>query len=251
MLGQSPPLDVPFLNFGLSTMTLKIYANIKESFRIAIYNGDLIILSINENRYYLYPSMPRETIKSLNRGEISRDSAAELYDILEKLKALEFRRDRPRAIIDHTINGYFDNRWMFPETDIKNMKLLMRIKAVVAILFSGILLNLFGFRSLQIVKILHHLRAKLSRGYVENPEEIINRSIYELNKSFIVDFSQNKCLTYSLSLYILLVGKVKDLKLVVGVRTSPFCSHAWIEFRSCPVTENLDIRRTLSVILEV
>ena len=79
----------------------------------------------------------------------------------------------------------------------------------------------------------------------------LQRLMAHLNRAFIVDFSSNKCLAYSLALCLMARRAGHDARLIVGVRTRPFASHAWVEHDREVLNDDPDLRRKLAVILEL
>jgi hypothetical protein len=72
--------------------------------------------------------------------------------------------------------------------------------------------------------------------------------IVEKTKRFFL--SRTACLEQSLALFLLATSKKKSVDFCVGVRLSPFGSHAWIEVNGIPVEET-EIVKTFQKILIV
>ncbi|WP_404406967.1 lasso peptide biosynthesis B2 protein [Pelagibacterium halotolerans] len=82
------------------------------------------------------------------------------------------------------------------------------------------------------------------------PSADIAELVSAISKVFLFDISGNKCLAFS---YILCRQARRagiDARLIIGVRTRPFFSHAWVEVNRQVVNDDPDLRKKLSVILE-
>ncbi|MBN3789099.1 lasso peptide biosynthesis B2 protein [Burkholderia sp. Ac-20353] len=122
------------------------------------------------------------------------------------------------------------------------------IAASLAALYRAtVMIKLGGFR--RIVSIRKGVPSMVSGSM--DVDGAVQAAMGNLNRVFACDVSGNRCLTYSLALALLLRRKIPNVTLVVGVRTRPFFSHAWVEVDGTVVNDAADLRKNLAVILEV
>ncbi|WP_349043204.1 lasso peptide biosynthesis B2 protein [Agrobacterium sp. SORGH_AS 787] len=69
-----------------------------------------------------------------------------------------------------------------------------------------------------------------------------------LNTAFAFDRTRNQCLAYSYSLAWMARRQGIPASLVIGVRTKPFLSHAWVEYGDRVINDDEKLRAKLSTI---
>lgn len=61
----------------------------------------------------------------------------------------------------------------------------------------------------------------------------------------------NPCLIYSFIMTYMLIEQGYDARIIIGVRTAPFFSHAWVEINGIVYGDDANLRNKLSVIMEI
>ncbi|HGB5419106.1 TPA: lasso peptide biosynthesis B2 protein [Salmonella enterica subsp. enterica serovar Muenchen] len=84
-----------------------------------------------------------------------------------------------------------------------------------------------------------------------NQEVIIQETVSTVSSLFCINMFKSDCLTYSFTLKNALYSRGVDARLVIGVRTQPFYSHAWVEIEGNIINDDPDLRDKLSVIAEI
>ncbi|RQS61217.1 lasso peptide biosynthesis B2 protein [Burkholderia sp. Bp8963] len=215
--------------------------------RLAYYEDDLIILTIYDNRFHLIKDISRDAVDALfepmagQRGSGLRD-ALRIMGVLEESCD---RADTPPAGLRP--QSYVEQRWMMPLTRHAPATFLGIAASLAALYRATLMIKLGGFR--RIVS-MRKGAARMAPGPID-VDGIVQASMANLNRVFACDVSGNRCLTYSLALTLLLRRKISNVVLVVGVRTRPFFSHAWVEVDGRVVSDAVDLRKNLAVILEV
>lgn len=99
--------------------------------------------------------------------------------------------------------------------------------------------------------IYNYLNRLKVKYIIEYDSEIINRTISTLNNAYYLFSKKNNCLIYSFALITLLnrMGVVENL--ILGVRTRPFFSHAWVECNGNIINDDVKLCGKLSVIMEL
>ncbi|KVM62523.1 hypothetical protein WJ58_02825 [Burkholderia ubonensis] len=215
--------------------------------RLACYEDDLIILTIRDNRFHLIKDVSRDAVDALYEPMAGQRGSG-LHDALQIMGVLEESRDRadiPPAGLRP--QSYVEQRWMMPLTRHAPATLVGIVASLVALYRATLMIKLGGFR--RIVSI-GKWPARMASGSVD-VDGTVQAAMGDLNRVFACDVSGNRCLTYSLALTLLLRRKIPNVSLVVGVRTRPFFSHAWVEVDGRVVNDTADLRKNLAVILEV
>jgi len=215
--------------------------------RLACYEDDLIILTTNDNRFHLINGVSREAVAALYQPMAGHGETG-LHDALRTMGVLEESRDR--ADIPPTRlqpQSYVEQRWMMPLTRQVPATFWGTVASLVALYRATLMIKFGGFRRIASIE---KWPARMVSGAVD-VDETVQAAMAGLNRVFACDVSGNRCLTYSLALTLLLRQRMPDVNLVVGVRTRPFFSHAWVEVAGTVVNDAADLRKNLAVVLEV
>ncbi|MGR3910626.1 lasso peptide biosynthesis B2 protein [Burkholderia sp. SR8] len=214
--------------------------------RLAYYEDDLIILTIRDNRFHLIKDVSGDEIDALYEPAIGR-KASRLCEALRIMGVLEQsnRADKPPAVLRP--QSYVEQRWMMPLTQAMPSTWLGYAASLVALYRATFMIRAGGFRGIASMRKTPRRMAAASM----DRDGIVQAAMNDLNRVFAWDVSGNRCLTYSLALTLLLRRKISGVRLVVGVRTRPFFSHAWVEVDGEIVNDAVDLRKNLAVILEV
>ena len=145
--------------------------------------------------------------------------------------------------------SFLEVRWMKPRVRIKHSSALARISALRAMLHCRHGLNRGGLMVLK-----RQFSQSQTSGYetkiTPEVDTRIKKEIAALNSVFDLIDHENPCLVYSCALKQRLISRKIGATLVIGVRTRPFYSHAWVEVDSTVVSDDPDLRKKTSVILE-
>lgn len=211
--------------------------------KLAYYEDDLVILTIPDNRFHLIKDVSRDAIDTLyERGDSGLREALRVMGVLEESHD---RVDKPPAGLRP--QSYVEQRWMMPLTQAAPATFMSIAASFVALYRATFMIKFGGFECIASIKKTPKRKAS---GSVDI-DATVQAAMSNLNKVFACDVSGNRCLTYSLALTILLMRDIPDVRLVVGVRTRPFFSHAWVEVHGKIVNDAVDLRKNLAVILEV
>lgn len=215
--------------------------------RLAYYESDLIVLDIANNRFHFIKDVPYELVTALYGSGPGRAQSS-LYVALRGLGAIVPaagpRSDPPPMLKPQ---DYLEQRWMLPLAVRTSISARNTADALGALWRAALRVKYGGFRSI------------VSIGPAQTTDRIraadvdakIDAAIAGLNRVFALDFSGNNCLTYSLALVLLLRRRLPAIKLVIGVKTRPFLSHAWVEYEGRVINDDPDLRCKLAAILEI
>lgn len=208
------------------------------------FREDLIALDLQENRFSIIPDLPLARINAFlaTRGQDDPILASALkeHGLLEK--ALLFRGE----LSTHANEGLFEARWTTPAAQVSRYEPILLQMSVITLWRAGITLKFGGYAG-----VVRSLKNTQLDSMATLAPANLQRLMAHLNRAFIADFSNNKCLAYSLALCLLARRAGHNARLIVGVRTRPFASHAWVEYGEEVVNDAPDLRRKLAVILEL
>lgn len=215
--------------------------------RLAYYEDDLIVLTVHDNRFHLIKNVSRDAMNTLYEP-VAGQSDSCLSNALWSMGVLEESyKCTEKPPVRLSPQSYVEQRWMMPLTQAGSATVTGTATSLVTLYRATLMIKLGGFQS--IVSMLGKTERIISKSL--NTNGAVQAAMRDLNRVFVCDVSGNRCLTYSLALTLLLRRKIPDVRLVVGVRTRPFFSHAWVEVDGKIVNDAADLRRNLAVILEV
>lgn len=211
---------------------------LNDNFKICQYSDDIVILDITNDSYSIL-----ENVNSKLICDIDISIRENFHQLIEEgvlinsaiQKAETMRRD------------YLEERWIKPA--IKNAKtnISQLVKTYVKIKTCEYTLSKKGFSG-----VLHSLqRARHNIKYKPNDEFINEHVMHHLNEAYPYSNNNSNCLTYSFCLASILTTRNINAKLIVGVRTRPFYSHAWVEVDGNVINDDAELRNKLSVIWEI
>ncbi|HBQ5629562.1 TPA: lasso peptide biosynthesis B2 protein [Klebsiella pneumoniae] len=203
--------------------------NMNHYLRFSIYKNDLVIIDINNDEFFIMNDVNHENIRLLT-------------DVEEELLAAELIQSL--TPIDGNNENFYDERWLPRKASLRKINPILLLKAYSVFVKCKKNLDSNGYYG--VIYNLQNIK-KNYRWYKYSPEDIINC----LN--FIMPFKhcENPCLIYSYALVTMLRKATGKGTLVVGVRTRPFISHAWVELDGEIISDNVYLRDKLSVIMEV
>jgi len=209
-----------------------------DTLRIACFNKDLVVLDLLQDEYTVL--------------ENSADSFLTFKIPDPDVEA--FLNGEKNCHYLHTDNhndpeSFLDVRWMKPQVTITSSPALARISALRAILYCRKSLRRGGMMAVK-----RNFSEIQTTGYeTEITPEVsvrIKEEIAALNSVFDLIAHDNPCLVYSYALKQRLFARKICATLVIGVRTRPFYSHAWVEVDNTVISDDPDLRKKTSVILE-
>lgn len=208
------------------------------------FRHDLIALDLQENRFSIIPDLPLARMNAFLASRGQHDpvlaSALQEHGLLEK--ALHIRGE----LSTHENEGLFETRWTTPTIRIPSYEPVLLWMSALTLWRAGFTLKFKGYAG-----IVRTLKNTPPGSLTPLAPKNLQRLMAHLNRAFIVDFSSNKCLAYSLALCLMARRAGHDARLIVGVRTRPFASHAWVEHDREVLNDDPDLRRKLAVILEL
>lgn len=203
-----------------------------------IYNCDIIFLDLNNDDYYLIESNDHEiinekTIKEnlacLGEYEFLYLNLTDAYQI-KKTFTLEERwsAKKPSRNLNRVFPFVFKTIWY-------SFKLNRISRQVIK--------NKWHF--------ILNRKPTVKKRKIENKKPIINYYLWIMRKIFYFNNEKTDCLTTSVALQHFLAKKGISGVLVLGVKSRPFFAHAWIEVDGEIINDDINLRKLLSVILEV
>lgn len=209
-----------------------------DTLKIACFNKDLVVLDLLQDEYTVLENSADSFLKF-------RLSDPEVESFLNDEKNCHYLH----AGNHNEPESFLDVRWMKPQVMITSSPALARISALRVILYCRNSLRRGGMMAVK-----RNFSEIQPRGYeTEITPEVsvrINEEIAALNSVFDLIAHDNPCLVYSYALKQRLLSRKICATLVIGVRTRPFYSHAWVEVNNTVISDDPDLRKKTSVILE-
>ncbi|WP_191091701.1 lasso peptide biosynthesis B2 protein [Affinibrenneria salicis] len=145
-------------------------------------------------------------------------------------------------------NGYLEERWMISQPQKKSG---LKIDIIISILELYFLIKqIKNCGLIGVVSGLEKVRRK-NKKYAVDKQLIIDKYKTYLIKIFPLISKKSNCLSYSFFLASKLNQHGVPAVLVIGVRTQPFYSHAWVELDGVVINDDPKLREKLSVILVI
>ncbi|WP_146002106.1 lasso peptide biosynthesis B2 protein [Cupriavidus pauculus] len=215
--------------------------------RVASCERDLVILNLQTDTYQVVMDVEPDTLNaSLGASWNAEDTP--ILRVLREIGAVQESVSTYDQVVPVTLSGFCEQRWMFPAVD-EAVEGICRLGSLIEVLRAGWTMKRTTLG--RIAGCLSPRDAILVTG-VERQIQFQQMAglMRSLNRAFVWDLSGNKCLTYSYALVRLARRLGIPAKLVVGVRTRPFFSHAWVELHGEVVSDTPTLRQSLAVILE-
>lgn len=222
----------------------------KSHIRAAYCDRDLVVLNLQTDTYQVVMDI---SITDLNTALRDHPNKGELQivEALREIGAIQETRSTYDQVEPVKLDGFFEQRWMTPIVETVQSDQRHHIRSLFEVIRAGLMMPRTSLG--RIAKSLTHNRTLHEAAAISNESnfEQINNLMCSLNKAFVWDFSGNKCLTYSYALVRLARRRGIPAKLVIGVRTRPFFSHAWVELNKQVVSDAATLKQSLAVIMEV
>lgn len=211
---------------------------LNDNFKICKYSNDIIILNISNDSYSILENINIEAIDAMN------------LSIFNNFNQLIDEGVLSNADIQKGYNeniNFLEERWIKPTTGKTKTNLIKLLITYVKIRKCESILTGGGFYG--VMEYLHRERKNIKH---EQGDVVFNESVmHHLNKAYPYSKNKSNCLTYSFCLASMLTRKSFNAKLIIGVRTKPFFSHAWVEINGVVINDDANIRNKLSVIWEI
>ena len=207
-----------------------------DNFKINAYEQDIVILDVKKDSYTIFENGNfNKPIESLHK--IFRESLSELMQL---------------GVVSETMivssqdcaKDFLEERWIKPPAKASRYNILLLVRCLIQLKSCERIINSDGFVGVK-SKILN------SREGVLGDIKSIDRVMSHLNLVYPYSNNTSNCLTYSFCLTLLLLQRKINAKLVLGVRTRPFFSHAWVEVDGEVINDDKFLRNKLSVIWEI
>ncbi|WP_350019324.1 lasso peptide biosynthesis B2 protein (plasmid) [Rhizobium sp. ZPR4] len=194
-------------------------------------------MDLKTDQFHILADLTAERLNLAMKGEdIALAQALEDAGIVEP-------SDEFTPVLLHRTNGFFEQRWMAPLVDATcALKDKLFATAVVA-------RTNWKLKRSSMADILGDLAARPSD--IKLPHDGVQRLavlMRALNSAFAFDRTRNQCLAYSYSLVWMARRQGIPASLVIGVRTKPFFSHAWVEYGNEVINDDEKLREKLSTI---
>ncbi|QHP80219.1 lasso peptide biosynthesis B2 protein [Pectobacterium odoriferum] len=211
--------------------------------RLAKHKNDIVILDIINDEFNI--------IEENDGGKEIYNSASNYLDIINKtnLELVNNYLICERRCGDVHYTGFLEERWFMPSPDVRR---LVDVDIIYSFFRLFQCINITEEKSfLGIICDLHKVRLESKKSDTELNFDIIDK--YKTHLEIIFPFFRKKsnCLTYSYFLAKRLIHHGMAAVVVVGIRTQPFYSHAWVEIDGKVINDECDIRDKLTVILVI
>lgn len=209
---------------------------IPDNIKMCLFNEDAVILNLDKDSFHII------------------EKGAELFGIHEfeadQLHALDdaFSIKRMPVLRVEPGSGYFEIRWMRPF--FYKEKITLAKKILYFFKIKGLVNLVEGGGVLAVRKKIIKLRSKMPRN-TRPIDSVLNKSNNIIGSIMRYYDLQNPCLIYSFIMTNMLIEQGYDARIIIGVRTEPFFSHAWVEINGVVYGDDRDLRNKLSVIMEI
>ncbi|WP_208952592.1 lasso peptide biosynthesis B2 protein [Rahnella sp. ChDrAdgB13] len=211
---------------------------LNDNFKICRYSDDLIILNIINDSYSILENINIEAIRQINLS---------IFNNFNKLidEGVLSNTDTQRCCSENV--NFLEERWIKPTTRKTKTNLIKLLMTYIKIKKCERILIKKGFNG-----VMESLRRERRNIKYKQENLVFNESaMHHLNKAYPYSKNNSNCLTYSFCLASMLTRKNFNAKLIIGVRTKPFFSHAWVEINGVVINDDVEIRNKLSVIWEI
>ncbi|WP_434671007.1 lasso peptide biosynthesis B2 protein (plasmid) [Klebsiella sp. B345] len=209
--------------------------------RFARYKKDVIMLDVVKDEFTI--------IKNNSAADEIFNSASEYLGLITK-NNLE---NTGSYLIcakknECSYGGFLEERWFTPQPDVKGLIKLDLLICIMELKFRIKEIESQGL--IGVVAGLNKTRKKAKKRNVSIKELTEKYKAY-LRIIFPLISKNSNCLSYSYFLADKLNQFFIPAVVVIGVRTQPFYSHAWVEVDGVIINDEPDLRERLSVILVV
>lgn len=221
----------------------------KPHIRTACCERDLVVLNLQTDTYQVVTDIdPAELNAAL--GCRPNEEEAPILRTLRDIGTVRESTSTYDQVVPVKLSGFFEQRWMTPIVESARNDGICRMGSVFEVLRSALMM-----KNITLGRIAERL-TQHGEGFDVQP---VDRKVQldqmaglmrSLNRAFVWDLTGNKCLTYSYALVRLARRLGIPAKLVIGVRTRPFFSHAWVELHGQVVSDTPTLKQSLAVILE-
>ncbi len=220
------------------TFTMRYYS-LRCDLKAAACNEDIVILDLSADRFHILNNLSADRLTAALSGEDEP-----LVLALHEAGLIE-NSDRPMSLSSHHTKGFFEQRWMTPIIDA-TCSWSDRLRATAEVIRTNRLLQNTTIQNL-IAELQKFPKVDSRRP---SGDLKIASLMSALNAAFSLDRTKNQCLAYSYSLVRMARRLNIPASLVIGVKTKPFLSHAWVEFQGEVINDDRHLREKLSVIAE-
>jgi hypothetical protein len=199
---------------------------------------DIVILNGNTDKYHVINDVTADQFNRILNGS-DREAAAQLTEF-----GLIVPSPNAGIVVSQSTIGFFDHRWMKPIVSARP-RWADTTTAMIETARTAAMM-----RRLTLSGMISDVETScLFPTISHDPLERIQDLIAALNVASLFG-SSGKCLPYSHTLTRLGKKRGIPLSMVIGVRTRPFFSHAWVEFEGRVISDDPDLRKKLAVIAE-
>lgn len=210
---------------------------VPEHTRICLFNDDAVVLNLMKDEFFVVE----------HGADLFRSSPQHLQALSVLNEALSVRAV-PDLQADNE-NGYFEIRWMMPDFPRQRLNALIRLAFFLKMKRLLRKVDCNGLAGM--TRELSLLRKQKDLKDVIPPEKVTHKLNNLISRVMQYNKDNNPCLVYSFMMTYSLIERGYDASLIVGVRTEPFYSHAWVEVGGNVAGDDPFLRNKLSVILEV
>ncbi|WP_054177363.1 lasso peptide biosynthesis B2 protein [Citrobacter sp. CtB7.12] len=211
---------------------------VPDTLKIARFCNDIIILDLLLDEYTV-----------LENAADSFLLHHEIDPVIEDFLISDKRCQYLKPVSQETPEAFLEIRWMKPSADSQYSNIFSRMSAFMTLLICKRKLRRSGMMAVR-----HEFpNAGISGSRTSITSQVmteITQEIASLNSVFDFISHENPCLIYSCTLRHRLRTRKIDAKVVIGVRTRPFFSHAWVEVDKTIISDDPGLREKASVILE-
>lgn len=219
----------------------------KSHIRAASCERDLVVLNLQTDTYQVVMDIDSAELNAALGASLG-ERATLILRILRDIGAVQESVSTYDQVVPVTLSGFYEQRWMLPAVDGADAG-ICRFRSLVEVLRSA-----WMMKRTTLGRIAEHLSrcGEVKTAGMERQIQLEQMAglVRSLNRAFMWDLSGNRCLAYSYALVRLARRLGMPAKLVVGVRTRPFLSHAWVELHGEIVSDTPTLRRSLAIILE-
>lgn len=215
-----------------------------ERYRVGLFRNDLIVLDIKSDAF-----------------SVVSDAAANIsfpteYEELSEFLVENFLCYKLSALTppDNVPETFLEMRWLRPSSEYPSGGVYNRFHSYRTIRKCKKLIDKGGYARIQdeVVRIRKRTSERKPESPPTDPEDIrIKKAIAFVNLSFNMFNFENPCLVYSSALACRLIADAVDARVIIGVRTAPFFSHAWVEVNDTVIGDDPALRSKLCVIMEI
>ncbi|APV37700.1 lasso peptide biosynthesis B2 protein [Acinetobacter soli] len=209
--------------------------------KVAMCEKDLVILDTINDTYSIINDIEINSLNKFLKGIYN----SELQLLLDENLLFKSNSGYDQ-VVQQKLIGFFEQRWITPTVSSNAKIYKIKFEILIEILKINSKLQKLDFES--IGRALSSVTT--NKSICKNKELLMKIIISNLNNLFILDISDNKCLAYSFILSKILKTYGINAKLLIGVRTRPFFSHAWVEVDDKVISDVQLEKDNLAIILE-